>query len=629
MNGRSASSRPVDGFCGWAAWETSPAAARDALGSMSGRLLPGAAGAPAACATGLGRSSAVAAVGRHAAPTIFEDGRFWVLIQGEIRFGATNGRDTERTAEPHEILDAYRERGERALESMRGAFALAIVSREGDECLLAIDRIGGRFPLAYRAEGGALVFATVPAAIPAHPRGRADVDPQGVYDYLYFHIIPAPRSIRRGVRRLEPAGWVRRSGGELYQGTYWHPSYRDDDRARLPELCEEFRELLRRGVERYARGVSVGCFLSGGTDSSSVAGYLGRSTGAPARTYSIGFAAQGFDEMEYARTAASAFGTDHHEYYVTPKDVLEGVPRAAAAYSEPFGNASAVPTLYCARLAASDGVERLLGGDGGDELFGGNTRYATQRVFGLYERVPRPARHALERVLPAVPGDIAPIRKIRSYVAQARLPMPQRLHTYNMFERDGAGTILHPDLLSAVDLGEPMRLQERAYGGAQARTMLNRMLALDLKFTLADNDLPKVGRMCELAGLDVAYPFLTDEMIEFSFRVPARLKLKGFKLRWFMKHALRDFLPRPILTKKKHGFGLPFGMWMKDDGALESFARDNLERLKRRGLVRQDYVDETVRLHRRDHATYYGGTIWMLVMLEQWFEHHEDRAPSG
>src|SRR5207344_3000253 len=156
----------------------------------------------------------------------------------------------------------------------------------------------------------------------------------------------------------------------------------------LPELKKDFLEVLRESVREAAQDGTVGTFLSGGTDSSTIAGMLGEVTGSPARTYSIGFEAQGYDEMHYARIAARHFGARHHEYYVTPDDVVSAIPQIAAVHDQPFGNASAVPTYYCARLAKEDGIDTLLGGDGGDELFGGNERYAKQHLYSLYSDLP-------------------------------------------------------------------------------------------------------------------------------------------------------------------------------------------------------------------------------------------------
>ena len=152
------------------------------------------------------------------------------------------------------------------------------------------------------------------------------------------------------------------------------------------------------------------------------------------------------------------------------------------------------------------------------------------------------------------------------------------------------------------------------------------MLFLDWKITLADNDLRKVGRMCELEGIDVLYPFLDDDVVTFANQIPPSLKLRRLKLRYFFKRALRDFLPTEILTKSKHGFGLPFGEWLKTSPLLQDSIYSNLEDLKKRKIVKADFIDEIIETHRTDHAAYYGTMVWILAMLEQWFcEHHSSQ----
>jgi asparagine synthase (glutamine-hydrolysing) len=160
------------------------------------------------------------------------------------------------------------------------------------------------------------------------------------------------------------------------------------------------------------------------------------------------------------------------------------------------------------------------------------------------------------------------------------------------------------------------------YARSNATSLLNRMLAFDFKYTLTDNDLPKVVTACRLAGVEVAFPFLDDAVIAFAERLDPGLKLKGFKLRWFFKHALRDFLPPEILTKSKHGFGLPFGIWLGRDPALRQLAFDSLESLKTRGIVRDAFIDRLRADLLAEHATYYGELVWVLMMLEQWLQAH-------
>jgi asparagine synthase (glutamine-hydrolysing) len=375
-------------------------------------------------------------------------------------------------------------------------------------------------------------------------------------------------------------------------------------------------------VRETAQDGAVGTFLSGGTDSSTVAGMLGEVTGKPARTYSIGFEAQGYDEMGYARIAARHFGTQHHEYYVTPADVVSAVPRIAEVHDQPFGNSSAVPTYFCAKLARDDGVDVLLGGDGGDELFGGNERYATQYLYSLYSDLPRALRKGLIEPVAFLSPEIGIAGKAQRYIRNASLPMPARYDHYNLLERLGAGNIFSPEFLASVDAQEPRMMLSHAYDNAQAGSLINRMLALDLRFTLADNDLPKVTRACELAGLDVRFPMLDDAVVSFSSALPPRLKLRGTRLRYFFKESLRGFLPGEIIAKTKHGFGLPLGPWLQTYQPLRQLALDSLSDLKKRGIVRPEFIDELTSRHVETHASYYGTMVWVLMMVEHWLKQH-------
>src|SRR3569623_496647 len=309
------------------------------------------------------------------------------------------------------------------------------------------------------------------------------------------------------------------------------------------QLAEEFRALLRDGVRRtLARPHrKLGNFLSGGTDSSTLAGLVTELTGTPAETYSIGFDAPGYDESHYADIAVQHFGTRHHTYYVTPQDVVDAIPLIARQYDEPCGNASAVPTYYCAKMAKEDGVDLMIAGDGGDELFGGNARYVKQKTFELYYNVPAALRRALiEPLAFHIPGadSVAPLRKRRSYITQARVPLPDRLESYNFLHRSPARDIFDAAFLEHVDVGEPVRNLREVSPRTDGADALYRMLHLDLKVTLADSDLRKVNRMCEAAGVGVSYPLLDDAMVEFSGRVPADLMIKGYTLRYYFKDSL-------------------------------------------------------------------------------------------
>jgi len=490
--------------------------------------------------------------------------------------------------------------------------------------LLAVDRIGVN-SLFYGSTTGALVFASTLDLLRGHPDVRTELSDQGLYDYLYFHVCAGPQTVFRGLERLPAGHWIEFNAATASAPRpYWTMRFAPDHSRRLPALEAEFVALLGDAVQELAADApSVGAFLSGGTDSSTVTGMLGRTTGAPPRTFSIGFDVPGFDEMEYARVAARHFGCEHHEYYVTPGDVVDAVPKIAAWYDQPFGNASAVPTYYCARMAHEHGVERMLAGDGGDELFGGNERYAKQHLFGLYQRVPSALRRGLIEplvmALPAEPG-LAPLRKLRRYVEQARPPMPQRYQTYNLLDYLGRSNVFAPQFLAGVDQGHPLALLIDGHKPYADASLIDQMLAIDLRFVLADGDLPKVTQMCAMAGVDVAFPMLDDRLVAFSATLTAAQKLRGTQLRWFFKHALRDFLPPAVLTKQKHGFGLPVGAWLAGHKPLLDLAGDSITGLRQRGIVQPRFLDELFSARLREHASFFGNMIWVLMMLGIWLE---------
>ena len=530
----------------------------------------------------------------------------------------------ETEGKAHALAKGYAEHGASIFERISGSFSAAILDEIEGKAHLAIDR-SGISPLAYSVKDNVLVFGSNLKAISRHPLVKPELNRQAIYDYIYFHMVPGPESIYLGQHHLLPGEYLSFKNGNAKVETYWKLRFMEHEKAPFEVLKAEFLSTLLQSVERCSRGAKTGAFLSGGTDSSTLAGMLGEVTGKAAPTYSIGFEAEGYDEMEYARIASKHFGTQHHEYYVTPKDVAQAIPEIASVYDQPFGNASAMPAYYCAKLAKADGIERLLGGDGGDELFGGNARYAKQRIFSLYDSIPAVLKQrAIEPLGARLPESITLFRKAKSYIGQASVAMPGRLETYNLLERLGPANVFTPEFLNQVDTGNPLKLLEKTYHGAEAKTQLNRMLALDLKFTLADNDLPKVVKTCELAKIDVAFPMLSDSVVAFSARLEPKLKLKGTKLRYFFKEALRGYLPDEILTKSKHGFGLPFGEWLKNDKTLQALSGDSLESLKKRGIFRPEFIDEITRLHAENHSGYYGTLIWVMVMLEQWFAQHHD-----
>jgi asparagine synthase (glutamine-hydrolysing) len=211
-----------------------------------------------------------------------------------------------------------------------------------------------------------------------------------------------------------------------------------------------------------------------------------------------------------------------------------------------------------------------------------------------------------------------PTRKLQSYLRQANIPLPERMESYNYTYRQPLEQMFMPDFLAQVDPQRPVAALKEAYDRTDSDSYINRMLHLDMKFTLADNDLRKVNGMCEAAGIEVRYPLLDDAMVDFSGEVPPDWKVKGQDLRWFYREALKGYLPDEIINKSKHGFGLPFGVWAKEYAPLREEIEASLSNFKQRGWLQPDYIDHLRNEHMTGHATYFGKLLWVIVMLEEW-----------
>lgn len=559
-------------------------------------------------------------------PHFSQQGSLSVVVRGEPLWRTSESAVVSAANPADAVREAYRLWGSALLERLYGRFALAVIDHGANTALLAVDRMGIE-PLAYTTHAQALLFATSAERLARFPGTSPRIAPQALLSYIYFHMIPSPQTVFAGVRKLAPATAVEWRNNALREFTYWKPTFvRTANGADPYEMLKEsLHSSLTTAVRSAQPGAHTGAFLSGGLDSSTVAGFLARARPDSARTFSIGFGFDDYDELHYARIANRQFGCDAREYVVTAEDISDLLPKVARAYDEPFGNASAIPTFCCARLATQHGVTHLLAGDGGDEIFAGNKRYAEQRVFERYQYVPAPLRSLLlEPILGALPRplQVSVLRKGRNYIAQARTLLPDRFENWNFLHRIGFETMLHPDFIKSVNVDGPLEHMRSVYESAPDADLVDRMLYYDWRFTLADNDLRKVGRMCELAGVRVSYPMLHQDVIDVSMRVPPDLKMQGTQLRTFYKRAMADFLPNEIINKSKHGFGLPFGLWLQQSPRLAQQIDGNLAALRSRGIVRPDFIDRLRSLHSEEDARYYGVLVFTLAMLEQWFGEH-------
>jgi asparagine synthase (glutamine-hydrolysing) len=526
----------------------------------------------------------------------------------------------------------YLEYGEKFLTELRGVFAISIWDRRSKILILATDRFGVK-PLSYSATPTMIVFASQARGILASGRVKKAVSAVALVNYLNFTVVPAPLSAFEGITKLSPATYLVWKEGRTHIQQYWDMKYPEDATGTTKHLATELLERMEETVRVTSSDVPLprlGCFLSGGTDSSSVVGLLTRVKKNPVTSLSIGFAEERFNELQYAEIAAKHFGSQLVISRLGPEDAFGILPKIVALYDEPFANSSVIPTYHCQMLARERGIDVMLAGDGGDELFGGNERYQTQQVYELYKKLPEFFRHGLvEPIVSQFPIDSPGIGgKLRRYIQTSNTPNPERYFRWSMLQHFSAQTILGSALPFSNGHSDLLSIPRAHYHAAPANSEMNRLLYIDVKMTLGDNDLPKVMRAAELAGINVRFPYMDHTLAEFSGRIPANLKVKGLEKRYLFKQATRDLLPKAILQKKKHGFGLPIGMWLKTDPKMRAMAEDVLHdpRTYQRGYFQRDFIEKTFTAMDQDETPYYGDILWPFLMLELWHRHHVDRG---
>jgi asparagine synthase (glutamine-hydrolysing) len=508
-------------------------------------------------------------------------------------------------------------------EALCGGFAYAVWDDPRQELELAVDRFRCS-PLVYARLGTVLAFASDLRLLRRLPGFDDEIDPTALVEYLNLAVIPAPRTFFRGARKLRAAHRLLcLRGAEPAMEPYWRLRYRDDTGVPAATLAVRLREALAESVRRHAtttNGARVGAFLSGGLDSSTVVAYLAEL--GPCEAFSIGFADERYNEIDYARLVARHFGARHHEYFVTPQDLADSLEEIVRYFDEPFGNSSVIPTYFCARMARAAGIDLLLAGDGGDELFAGNERYATDHLFQRYGRVPASLRRGL--LEPLLTSDLfcglPGVGKVGRYIRRARQPNPDRILSYGLFVDGHREEVFQPDFLAAIRDGHAVDVARAIYAEGEASSELGRLLLFDHQLTLADNDLRKVGEATALAGVRVRYPMLDRRVAELAGQVRARDLLRGTRLRAFYKEALGEVLPRAVIDKRKHGFGLPFASWLRSEPALRERVADLLESddTPLAPYVRPAFLSRLHRAHLGETEPYYAELLWPFLVLSIW-----------
>jgi len=512
-------------------------------------------------------------------------------------------------------------------EDFRGKFAIVDVDVEA--CSLQAHTDPMRQIALFALESPDVVaIATDLRLLTQLPGWTPDLSPQAIYHHLNFSYIPTPFTIYDNVRKIPPGTRLTADQNGVRLERYWQPSYPADLDGNEEMLEEQLRESLVSVIGSHtAPGHHPACFLSGGTDSSTITSILAKTAG-PENThaFSIGFSEKDFDELDYAVTAANAFGVDHHQRRIDADETLKAIELLVDAFDEPFGNSSAIPTFYCADLAKREGFGCLIAGDGGDEIFGGNERYAKDYYFQHYHGLPSPVK-AIGGLLSQSlkPIDRRFVNKIKNFLHRGALANPERFYTDDSFASDFYDDLLAPSFKQSCPRRSSLAILDDHYNASDAKAELNRLMYIDLQMAIADNDLTKVNRSAKAAGVSVLYPYLTPDLIQLMGRMPTELKVKRTTKRYLFKKAVKSLLPEAILTKKKQGFGLPFGHWFRNDPKIRSFLGDILlsQRCMERGYLDGNFLRKLLDRHQQG-VWDYSNELWLLLMLELWHQHHFD-----
>jgi len=525
-------------------------------------------------------------------------GDHWLVFNGEIyNFrelrAALRARHPFRTESDSEvILHLFEEKGPDCVRELDGMFAFAVWDAGGRTLFAARDRLGKK-PFYYRHEGESFVFASELAAI----EGSRDVDPEALEAYLALGYVPAPLSIARGIRKLPPAHRLRFDGRDVRVERYWEPRLAPEERP-AGEWRERIVGALTRAVrKRLVADVPLGAFLSGGIDSSIVAGLMRRE--GPARTFSIGFEDARFDETRYARDAAGAFGTEHREMRVLP-DAAEALPLLVERHGEPFGDYSCIPTYYLSKKTREH-VTVALSGDGGDELFAGYTRHRAIARMARLRRWPAP-------LLAAAAVALKPWRT--NYGQRARRLLAGSRRPLSALFQDIV-TVFTPEMRRELGLegrDEPWIAGPfEASGGDPVAAAAY----ADLVSYLPGDILAKVDIASMACSLEVRCPFLDTEVVELALRIPSRLRL-GKRI---LKDAFRDLLPPSILRRRKMGFTPPLAAWFR--GGLRPLLVESMASLERRGVFEPAPLRRLLSEHLSGAADH-RDRLFFLLVFELW-----------
>ena len=566
-------------------------------------------------------------------PMANEDGTIWLTYNGEIynypelrRELELKGHRFRSDADTEVLIHLYEEEGVESVRRLNGMFAFGLWDEKRQRLWLCRDRLGIK-PLVYSWDGSRLLFASEIKALLVDPAVNRELDREALRLYLAFNYVPAPLTMFQGIRKLEPGCSLVLENGNIAITRYWSLPRQVE----IPEPLDPPR-LRQRLVDALSQAVAgcmlvdvpVGAFLSGGIDSGIVVALMARQSSTPVKTFTIGFTGDGlYDETARARRLAAMYGTEHHEYRMGRREMLDVLPEVLGTLDEPFADSSAIPTYIVSREIRRH-VKVALSGDGGDELFAGYRSYLAEHWRKRYRLVPSLLRESVvEPLIAALPDSRETrageaVRRAKKFLRVARGPFDERLLALK--EVFPASTRQH--LLMEKGHGtDPAlawvrQLLERCPGDA-----VNRMLATDVIDSLPGDMLAKVDLMSMANSLEVRVPLLDHRVVELAFQIPGPEKLRGGLTKRVLKEAFEELLPPGHTEQPKSGFEVPISRWLRTDLSFMIDRYLSEERIRDQGLFDFDTVHDLVASHRHG-TTDTSWMLWNLIVFQNWMEPH-------
>lgn len=538
----------------------------------------------------------------------------------------TLGYEFHSNSDTEVVLKAFHAWKDSMIDRFRGMFSIVIFNKKEEKLTLIRDHAGVK-PLYWYYRDGLFLFASELKSFHKHPSFKKEIDQDVLVSYLQHGYVLQPYSIFKDTHQLN-AGHILEldlKSQKVQQREYWSiRSYYEKPKLELSdsEAVLETEKVLREAFNyRMVSDVPVGCFLSGGYDSSLVTALLQLDRKEKINTFTIGFEEKGYNEAPHAQRVADHLGTNHTEYYCTHRDALEVIPKLAEVYDEPFGDASAIPTLLVSQLAREE-VTVSLSADGGDEIFAGYQAYDNlYKIDNILKKVPNIVKRGGVGILNMIePNSIPFVDNIYNFTIRYEKIKKMLLakngaelleQSYEQYSNDEIERLLlkpTQKIITSFDIDV-----------SKIEDSLSQMLLIDYKTYMADDILTKVDRATMSVGLEGREPFLDRTIIEFASQLPNKMKYRNGQKKWVLKEITHKYIPKEIMERPKMGFSPPITEWFRDE--LKSYFLDYLsyERIEREGIfnpnevvrMRDEYLNgRAVSVHR----------LWFILMFEMWYE---------